>query len=116
MTSHDESPRTSKPSSPSRESDSRVLRGSYGAKELGDPGPFHIKPEAHAKEEEMSKDEQRRFKLPRYVAKDNPVLGKTEITEGRSDTPPKAVSQIIPRESTSATSQLWEYSRGAILG
>ena len=48
--------------------------------------------------------------------KDNPVLGKTEITEGRSDTPPKAVSQIIPRESTSATSQLWEYSRGAILG
>ena len=47
-----------------------------GAKGFGNPGPFHIKPKAYAEEEEMSKDEQRRFKLPRDVAKDNPVLGK----------------------------------------
>ena len=75
-TGRDIGPRTSKSSSPPEELESRILRGYCGAKELGDPGPFHIKPEAHAKEEEMSKDEQRRFKLPRYVAKDNPILNK----------------------------------------
>ena len=75
-TGRDIGPRTSKSSSPPEELESRILRGYCGAKELGDPGPFHIKPEAHAKEEEMSKDEQRRFKLPRYVAKDNPILSK----------------------------------------
>ena len=31
---------------------------------------------AHTEEEKMSKDEQRRSKLPGDVAKDNPVLGK----------------------------------------
>ena len=51
LTSHDESLRTSKPSSPSEEPDSRVLKGYYGAKESGNPDPFHIKPKTHAKEE-----------------------------------------------------------------
>ena len=53
--------------------------GYYGAREFGNPGPFHIKPKAHAKEEEMSKDEQRRFKLPGDVAEDNLVLGKSRL-------------------------------------
>ena len=56
LTSHDESPRTSKPSSPSGESDSRVLRGYCGAKGSGNLGPFHIKSKAHAEEEEMSEE------------------------------------------------------------
>ena len=47
-----------------------------GAKGFGNPGPFHIKPKAHAEEEKMSEDEQRRSKLPGDVAKNNPVLGK----------------------------------------
>ena len=51
LTSHDESLRTSKPSSPSEEPDSRVLKGYYGAKESRNPDPFHIKPKTHAKEE-----------------------------------------------------------------
>ena len=76
LTSHDESPRTSKPSSPSGESDSRVLRGYCGAKGSGNLGPFHIKHKAHADEEEMSKNEQRRSELPGDVAEDNFVLGK----------------------------------------
>ena len=76
LTSHDESPRTSKPSSPSGESNSRVLRGYCGAKGSGNLGPFHIKSKAHAEEEEMSEEEQRRFKLPRDVAEDNFVLSK----------------------------------------
>ena len=50
--------------------------GYCGAKDSGNLGPFHIKPKAHAKEEEMSKDEQRGSKLPRDIAKDNFVLGK----------------------------------------
>ena len=40
LTSHDESPRTSKPSSPSEEPDSRVLRGYCRAKEFGNPAHF----------------------------------------------------------------------------
>ena len=76
MTSHDESPRTSKSSSPSGESDSRVLRGYCGAKDSGNPGLFHIEPKAHAEEKEMSEDEQRRSELPRDVAKDNFFLSK----------------------------------------
>ena len=39
-----------------------------------------------------------------------------EITEGESGTPPRAVSQTVPRESTSAMRQPWEYSGRAILG
>ena len=79
MTNHDESPRTSKPSSLSKESNNRVLRDYCGVKESGNPGPFHIKPKAHAEEEEMSKDERRRSELPGDVAEDNPVLGKPRL-------------------------------------
>ena len=74
MTSHDEGSRTTKPSSPSEEPDSRILRGYCGAKGFGNPSPFHIKPKAHAEEEEMSEDERRRSKLPGDVAEDNSVL------------------------------------------
>ena len=76
LTSHDENPRTSKPSSTSGEPDSRVLRGYCGAKDSGNPGLFHIEPKAHAEEKEMSEDEQRRSKLSGDVAEDNFVLGK----------------------------------------
>ena len=46
------------------------------AKEFGNPGPFHIKPKARAKEEKMSEDERRGSKLPGDVVEDNLVLGK----------------------------------------
>ena len=75
-TSRDIGPTTSKSSSPPEEPNSRILRGYCGAKEFGNPGPFHIKPKAHAEEEEMSKDERRRSKLSGDVAEDNPVFGK----------------------------------------
>ena len=76
MTSHEEAPRTSKPSFPSEEPDSRIFRGYFGAEGFGNPGPFHIKPKAHAEEEEMSEDEQRRSKLLGDIAEDNLVLGE----------------------------------------
>ena len=47
-----------------------------GAEGFDNPGPFHIKPKAHAKEEEMSEDERRRSKLLGDIVEDNPVLGK----------------------------------------
>ena len=77
-TGHDEGPRTSKPSSSSKEPDSRILRGYCGAKGFGNPGPFHIKPKAHAKKEEMSEVERRRSKLPGDVVEDNPVFGNRD--------------------------------------
>ena len=51
------------------------MRRYCGAKEFGNPDPFHIKPKAHAEEEEMSEDERRRSKVPGDVAEDNPILG-----------------------------------------
>ena len=75
-TGHDIGLRTSKSSSPPEELDSRILRGYCGAKGIGDPGPLHIKPIAHAEKEEMSEDEHRKSRLPEYTAEDNPVLGE----------------------------------------
>ena len=39
---------------------------------------------------------------------------QTEIIGRKSGTPPKAISQSVPKESTSAMSQPWEYSGIAI--
>ena len=86
MTSHDESPRTSKLSSPSEESDSRILRGYCGVKELSSPGPFHTEPKVHAEEEETPEDEQRESKLPRDIAEDDPILGESR-SQGRAACP-----------------------------
>ena len=58
-TGHDIGPRVSKSSSLPEEPDSRILRSYCGAKEFGNPGPLHIKPKAHAEEEEMSEDERK---------------------------------------------------------
>ena len=56
-TSHDIDPRTSKSFSSPEEPDSRILRGYCGAKGSKDSGPFHIRPKAHAEEEESPEDE-----------------------------------------------------------
>ena len=87
MTSHDKGPRTSKPSSPSEEPNNKILRGYCRAKEFGNPNPFHIKPKAHAEEEEMSEDERRRSKLPRDVAEDNLVLSKPRSRKEKAARP-----------------------------
>ena len=81
-TSHDIGPRTSKSSSPSKEPDNRILRGYCGAKGIGDLGPFHIKPMAHAEEEEMSEDEQRKSRPPGCDAEDDLVLGRPRSRKG----------------------------------
>ena len=52
-TGHDIGPRTSKPSSPFEEPDSRILRSYCGAKGSRDSDPFHIKPKTHTEEEEV---------------------------------------------------------------
>ena len=100
-TGHDIGSRTSKSSSLSEEPSSRILMGYCGAKGSGDPGPFHIKPKAHAEEEEMPEEKQRESKLPRYTADDD----LTKITEGESATPPKAVPSSIPKEVPSLVGQ-----------
>ena len=67
-TGHDIGLRTSKSYSLSEESGSMILRGYCGAKGSKDSGPFHIKPKAHAEEEEMPEDEQRESRLSGYTA------------------------------------------------
>ena len=76
--------RTSKSSSLPKEPGSRILRGYCGAKRFGDPGPFHIRPMAHAKEEEILEDEQRESRLPGYTAKDDPILGRPKSRKGKA--------------------------------
>ena len=84
LTGHDIGPRTSKSSSLFEESGSKILRGYCGVKESRDSGPFHIKPKAHAEEEEMSEDEQRESRLPGYTTKDDPVLGRPKSQKGKA--------------------------------
>ena len=93
MTSHTETSRTSKPSSPSEEPDSRVFRGYCGAKGFGDHGPFHIGPMAHAEEEEMSEEEQRESRLPGYTAKDNHVFSRPRSQKEKVAHPRRQSSQ-----------------------
>ena len=76
MTSHDESPRTSKLSSPSEKPDNRILRGYCGVKELNSLGPLHTEPKVHVEEEEAPEDGQRESKLPGDIAEDDLVLGQ----------------------------------------
>ena len=83
-TSHDIGPRTSKSSSPSEEPGSRILMGYCGAKGSGDFNSLHIKPKAHAKEEEMSEDEQRESRLSGYIAEDDPILGRPKSQKGKA--------------------------------
>ena len=87
MTSHDEALRTLKPSSPSEELDSRILKGYCGVQGFGNPSPFHIKPKAHAEEKEMFEDEQRRSKLLGDIAEDNPVLGEPRSGKEKATRP-----------------------------
>ena len=83
-TDHDVGPRTSKSSSPPEEPKSRILGIYCGAKRFGDPDPFHIKPAAYAEKEGMPKDEQRKSRLPGYIAEDNPVLGEPRSRKGKA--------------------------------
>ena len=55
-----------------------------GLKDLVKPSPFHIRPKAHAKEEEMSEDEQRESRLPGYTAEDDPDLGTPKSQKGKA--------------------------------
>ena len=63
-----------------------------GTEGFGNPSPFHTKPKAHAEEEEMSEDEQRRSKLPEDVA----CPRRTKVMEGESGTPLKTASPGVP--------------------
>ena len=76
MTSHVVDPMTSKSSSSSKEPDSRILRGYCGVKELSNPNPLYFEPKAHAKGKETPENEQRKSKLLRDIAKDNPILSQ----------------------------------------
>ena len=83
-TGHDIGPRTSKSFSSPEKLDSRILRGYCGAEGFGNLGPFHIKPKAHAEEDEMFKDEQRKSRLLGYTTEDDPVLGEMRSRKGKA--------------------------------
>ena len=102
---HDIGPRTSKSSSPSEESGSRILRGYCGTKGSRDSGPFHIKPKAHAEEEEMPEDEQRESRLSGYTAEDDPFLDRPKSRKKKSTTSLEAVPSSIPKEVPSPMGQ-----------
>ena len=43
-----------------------------------------MEPKAHAEKEETPEDEQRKSKLPRDIAEDNPILSQPRSLEGRA--------------------------------
>ena len=55
-----------------------------GAKGSRDPGPFHIKPKAHAEEEEMPEDKQRESRLLGYTVENDPVLSRPKSRKGKA--------------------------------
>ena len=55
-----------------------------GLKDLAKPNPFHIKPKAHAEEEEIPEDEQMESRLPGYTAEDDPDLGRPKSQKGKA--------------------------------
>ena len=73
-----------------------------GAEGCGNPSPFHIKPKAHAEEEEMSEDEQRRSKLLGDIG----CPRRIEVTEGESGTLLRTASPGIPNKKTNKIDQL----------
>ena len=75
--------RTSKSSSSPEEPGSRILRGYCGVKRSGDSVRFHIRPMAHAEEEEMPEDEQRESRLLGYTAEDDLVLSRPKSQKGK---------------------------------
>ena len=81
-----------------------------GARGFGNPNPFDIKPMAHAEEEEMSKEEQRKSKLPRYTAEDNPVLDESRSREGKA---PRHQGQS-PRASQRKAQAQWANHRSIV--
>ena len=66
-----------------------------GIKRFGDPGPFHIKPMAHAKEDGMLENKQRKFRLPEYTTEDNPCPADRDHGRGK------------PKRSGPAIGALW---------
>ena len=62
LTSHDKGPMSPKPSSPSEEPDSRILRDYCEAKEFDNPDLLYTEPKTHAKKGEMAENEQRKPK------------------------------------------------------
>ena len=54
-----------------------------GLRDLAKPSSFHIRPKAHAEEEEMLEDEQRESRLPGYTAEDDPVFGRPKSQKGK---------------------------------
>ena len=63
------------------------------AKGSKDSNPFHIKPKAHAEEEEIPENEQRESRLPRYTTEDDPILGKPKSQKGKASRQSPQASQ-----------------------
>ena len=87
-----------------------VANDYYEAKGIDDPGPFHIKPMTHVEEEEMSDDEQRKSRLPRYAAEDDPVLGEPRSRKG--EVPPHLGES--PRVSQWKAQASWNSHKGMV--
>ena len=81
-----------------------------GLKDLAKLSPFHIRPKAHAEEEEMLEDEQRKSRLLGYTAEDDPVLGRPKSQKGKA---PRCQRQS-PRASQRKFRAQWANHRSII--
>ena len=79
-------------------------------KGIGNPGLFHIKPMTHAEKEEMSDDEQRKFKLSGYAAEDDSVLSEPRSQKGEV---PRHLGES-PKASQWKAQAPWNSHRGMV--
>ena len=52
-------------------------------------GPFHLKPKAHAEEEEVLRDKWKESRLPECTAEDDPILGRPKSWERKAPRRPR---------------------------
>ena len=73
-------------------------------------GSFHIKPKAHAEEEEVSNDELRESRLPNCIAENDPILGRPKSQERKASRRPRQ----SPRGSQKRFQALWTSHRSMV--
>ena len=71
-------------------------------------GPFHLKPKAHAKEEEVLEDERRESKLPECTTEDDPVLVRLKSREKKAPHRPRTSTRGLQKRFQA----IWASYRG----
>ena len=103
LTSHDESPRTSKPSSPSGE---LGFEGLLWSQRFWKPRAISYQAQGPRRGGRNVRGQTNKVRTARRRCRGQFCFRQIEITERESGTPPRVISHGVPKESASAMRQL----------